>query len=225
MNVLQHASATATGAKDAYLVSLSGDAQDAGYIVLRRVPALSLHFWRTLTRTVAAEPRAERQVIEAESSMFEVRVSADVSRVSSRLRCWLAEPCHVASSQILDRTGLYRPRFVLGFDGFIFSVGDFVLRLGRATTAGRVYGPLLEVEYRPVSSPQLAAQPMAEMFASIHRAVSGLDGGFVVVDEPRLADYGLSAQEHTGRHSALSLVYAVAAMMMTRRDASAAGGQ
>jgi hypothetical protein len=110
---------------------------------------------------------------------------------------------------------------VLGFEGGVFTVGDFVLRLGRAVTAGRTYGPLLEVEYRPVASPRLAAQPMAEMFASIHRAVSGLDGCFVAVEEPRLADFGLSPEEHTGRHTALLLVYAVAAMMMR----SAAPGQ
>ena len=34
--MLQHASPTASSAKDAYLVSLSGDANDAGYVVLRR---------------------------------------------------------------------------------------------------------------------------------------------------------------------------------------------
>lgn len=39
-SVLQHTSATATSAKDAYLVSLTGDAKDAGYVVLRRVRAL-----------------------------------------------------------------------------------------------------------------------------------------------------------------------------------------
>ena len=109
---------------------------------------------------------------------------------------------------------------MLGFDGYVYSLGDFVLRLGRAVTAGRTYGPLLEVEYRPVSSPLLAAKPLAEMLASIHTAVSGLEGSFVPVDEPRLADYGLSLEEHTGRHSALLLVYAVAALM--RRDGGAA---
>ena len=36
-SVLQHVSATATSGKDVYLVSLSGDANDAGYIVLRCV--------------------------------------------------------------------------------------------------------------------------------------------------------------------------------------------
>ena len=150
--------------------------------------------------------------------MFDVRHPFPAVRRGRSLTLYLH------ALQILDRTGLYRPRLVLGFDGYVYSVGDFVLRLGRATTAGRTYGPLLEVEYRPVSSPLLAAQPLAEMFASIHRAVTDLDGGFVAVDEPRLADYGLSLEEHTGRHSALSLVYAVAAML-ARRDVSAAPGQ
>ena len=127
--------------------------------------------------------------------------------------------------QILDRTGLYRPRLVLGFDGFVYSVGDFVLRMGRAVTAGRTYGPLLEVEYRPVQSPRLAAQPLAEMFASIQRAVSGLDGTFVAVDEPRFADYGLSLEEHTGRHSALLLVYAVAALLTRSAPGQTASAQ
>ena len=147
----------------------------------------------------------------------------DVRCLLATRRCLLAERPLLAL-QILDRTGLYRPRLVLGFEGYVYSVGDFVLRLGRAVTAGRTYGPLLEVVYRPVSSPRLAAQPLAEMFASVQRAVSGLDGGFVVVDEPRLAEYGLSVEEHSGRHSALLLVYAVAALV-TRKDGSAAPGQ
>lgn len=52
-SVLQHVSATATSAKDAYLVSLSGDAHDVGYVVLRRVLCAS---WllRTLTRLFTA---------------------------------------------------------------------------------------------------------------------------------------------------------------------------
>ena len=140
------------------------------------------------------------------------------------LRAGLPDRPRLLALQILDRTGLYRPRLVLAFDGYVYTVGDFVLRLGRATTTGRTYGPLLEVEYRPVSSPLLAAQPIAEMFATINRAISGLEGSFVAVDEPPLADYGLSLEEHTGRHNALALVYAVGATM-ARRDASAAPGQ
>ena len=130
----------------------------------------------------------------------------------------------VLAPQILDRTGLYRPRLVLAFDGYVYNVGDFVLRLGRATTAGRTYGPLLEVEYRPVASPLLAAQPLAEMFASINRAISSLEGCFVAVDEPRFTDFGLSLEEHTNRHNALALVYAVG-VTISRRDASAAPAQ
>jgi hypothetical protein len=70
--VLQHISASATGVKDAYLVSLTGDAKDAGYVVLRRV-RVRVCCQRALTLLALTERRAERQVVEAQSSLFDVR--------------------------------------------------------------------------------------------------------------------------------------------------------
>ena len=216
--MLQHTSATATSAKDAYLVSLTGDSKDEGYVVLRRVRARASCRQRGLTHSLYSSSPEQRGRLSKRSRPCLTCV-CQVAAV-----CCLPSPLtapRVLALQILDRTGLYRPRLVLAFDGYVYNVGDFVLRLGRATTTGRTYGPLLEVEYRPVSSLLLAAQPIAEMFASINRAISSLEGSFFAVDEPRLADYGLSLEEHTNRHNALALVYAVGATM-ARRDTSAA---
>ena len=53
-------------------MSLTGDAKDAGYVVLRRV-RVRVCCQRALTLLALTERRAERQVVEAQSSLFDVR--------------------------------------------------------------------------------------------------------------------------------------------------------
>ena len=122
--------------------------------------------------------------------------------------------------QIFDKTGLYRLRTSYSFEGAAFSVGDFALKPARIMGQGRLVGILLEVAYRPVASPQLAHLPLEELLASVHLATGSLPGAFEPVEEPSFADYNLSADEHTSRHSALLLMQVVSALA-GRRDAAA----
>jgi hypothetical protein len=124
--------------------------------------------------------------------------------------------------QIFDRTGLYRHRMSVTFEGFVYTVGDFVLRLGRVMGPARLLGIMLELEYRPVASYELAKQATDELIACVHKATAGLPGSFESVEEPRFTDYGLSAHEHSGRHTALSFVQVVAAIVPRREPGAAA---
>ena len=125
--------------------------------------------------------------------------------------------------QIFDRTGLYRQRMAVGFDGIVYTAGDFVLRLGRVTGPGqaRFLGIMLEVEYRPVATHELARQALDDFVGCIGRATASVPGGFEAIEEPRYADYGLTAPEHAGRHSAVSFVHVISAIF-PRREAAAA---
>lgn len=114
--------------------------------------------------------------------------------------------------QIFDRTGLYKLRMPVVLDGYVYLVGDFTLRLGRVAASSRLLGVTLEVEYMPLSTQNLAKQALDDFSACIHRATCALAGSFSVVEEPRFADYGLSAHECTGRHSALALVHVLGAL-------------
>ena len=107
----------------------------------------------------------------------------------------------------------------LNLDGFVYAAGDFALRLGRITGQSRLQGVVLEVEYLPAASSELAKQPLDELLECVRTATSSLPGSFAPVDEPRFADYGLSATEHSGRHSALSLVHVIATTY-SRREAA-----
>jgi hypothetical protein len=84
-SIYQHAAAAAGAARDAYLVSLEGQALAPGYIVLRRAHAASMRRrsgTRRVQRGCAASAaamtrclsprRTEKQVIEAEPAIFEV---------------------------------------------------------------------------------------------------------------------------------------------------------
>ena len=115
---------------------------------------------------------------------------------------------------------------MLSFDGFVYAVGDFALRLARVSAGqARVLGIVLELEYRPVTSAALAQQPLAEVMTSVQRATAGLAGSFAAVVAPAWADYGLPEDEYSGRHSALSLVHVIMALNTRAKDASAPGPQ
>jgi hypothetical protein len=161
-------------------------------------------------------------VVEAEPAIFEVSKAA----ASSPLCATPAAPraSRAAFTQIFDRTGLYQHRVSLSFEGVDFAVDDFVLRLARITGQNSGFlGIMLELEYRPVASYELARQALDEFTASVHRAVSSVPGGFLAVPEPSYAEYGLSAHEHTGRHSALALVRVISmAAAVARKDSAIA---
>ncbi|CAL5208831.1 unnamed protein product [Lathyrus oleraceus] len=111
---------------------------------------------------------------------------------------------------IMNKLQSYNSTVILHFEGVQYKAGDFQMKLikvlGRDTN---LRGILVEIEYMPISSIEIAKQIMEE-FIGIWRGVvstKALPGEFIG-KEPNFVEYGLS-DSYTWQHTAVQYVDAL----------------
>lgn len=103
---------------------------------------------------------------------------------------------------LLDLTGLYKPRALLTMEGVCFAAGGVQVRLGRLSGGARALGFLLELEAPPDADTALDA-----LVVAVSEAVASLAGSFRALNAP-FADFGLPAVPDSGRHRAVAFTLA-----------------
>ena len=113
---------------------------------------------------------------------------------------------------LLDLTGLYKPRALLTLEGVCFAAGDVLLRLGRLSGGARALGFLLELE---VPADDVSA--LDALTPAVGAAVASLSGAFRALEVPHV-DFGLP-EEPGRRHRAAA--FTLAAQTLRSLDTTA----
>ncbi|KAI5415255.1 Mediator of RNA polymerase II transcription subunit 20a [Lathyrus oleraceus] len=116
---------------------------------------------------------------------------------------------------IMEKLQSYKSKVALNFEGLQYRLGDFQLRLIKVVPnqAENLRGILMEIEYLPISSIEVA-KPVLEEFIEIWREVlskKSLPGQFMRA-EPVFAEYGLS-DRYTFQHTAVQYAAALAQLI------------
>ncbi|KAK9834019.1 hypothetical protein WJX81_003601 [Elliptochloris bilobata] len=98
-------------------------------------------------------------------------------------------------SSILDKVAPFKARAVLQFDGWAYTVGDFAVCVAKAfmRPGEELRGFMVEVEYLPVQSQQLAQAALQEFVEILQAATAGAGCGLQRAQAP-LADFALPAR-------------------------------
>ncbi|XP_058754698.1 mediator of RNA polymerase II transcription subunit 20a-like [Vicia villosa] len=124
---------------------------------------------------------------------------------------------------IMEKLQSYKSKVALNFEGLQYKLGDFQLRLIKVVPnqAENLRGILMEIEYLPISSIEIA-KPILEEFIDIWRQVlskKSLPGQFMQA-EPVFAEYGLS-DSYSFQHTAVQYAAALAQLIASVQS----GGQ
>ncbi|XP_058771894.1 mediator of RNA polymerase II transcription subunit 20a-like [Vicia villosa] len=115
---------------------------------------------------------------------------------------------------IMDKLQSYHSTVILCFEGVQYKAGDFRMKLIKVLTRyNNLRGILIEIEYMPISSIEIA-KPIMEEFTEIWQQVvstKALPGEFIR-KEPNFAEYGLS-DSYTWQHTAVQYVEAFFELM------------
>ncbi|KAK9824195.1 hypothetical protein WJX72_008445 [[Myrmecia] bisecta] len=103
--------------------------------------------------------------------------------------------------ELLEKVNMLKQRFMLYFEGWQCSLGDFVVKLGKATQKpnDEFKGIVMEVDYLPLASPQQAQHVLKEFVEILQAATTSAGGRLELVSAP-LAEYPLPERfgmEHT----------------------------
>eukprot|EP00899_Mesostigma_viride_P018503 jgi/Mesvir1/26654/Mv20443-RA.1 len=124
---------------------------------------------------------------------------------------------------IMDNLDGYRHKMSVLWEGLVYTLGDFTLRVGRAslTTSEGLRGVTLEVEYLPVRDIQ-QSWPIMESFLNLWHQVadaSELRGHFMVV-QPHFGDYPDLPSDYSPSHAAVQYVNLCTSVLATRPTSS-----
>ncbi|CAA0814224.1 Mediator of RNA polymerase II transcription subunit 20a [Striga hermonthica] len=125
---------------------------------------------------------------------------------------------------IMEKLQSYKTRVALNFEGTMYQLGDFQLRVGKVVPmhSESLRGIVMEMEYLPISSWDKSHQILGEFFDLWQEALSkrSLPGHFVHI-EPNFSEYGLRDQ-YTLQHTAVQYASITAQMIATSQSVQAA---
>ncbi|KAK7347865.1 hypothetical protein VNO80_22404 [Phaseolus coccineus] len=106
---------------------------------------------------------------------------------------------------IMEKLQYYQSRAALHFEGAVYKLGDFQVRVIKVVSnqAERLRGIMIEIVYLPISSVEDSKQIMEDFIDLWKEVVSikSLAGQFIQT-EPNYAEYGLS-DNYTSQHTAV----------------------
>ncbi|CAL9232115.1 unnamed protein product [Arabidopsis halleri] len=116
---------------------------------------------------------------------------------------------------IMENLQAYKFKLSFYFEGFQYQLGDFRVRVGKVVPAHAetVRGIVMEVEYLPISSIEMARKVMEEFLEILQEAMSKrlLPGKFVNI-ELNFEKFGLG-DNYTPQHTAIGYAFFMAHLM------------
>ncbi|XP_028751462.1 mediator of RNA polymerase II transcription subunit 20a-like [Neltuma alba] len=120
---------------------------------------------------------------------------------------------------IMEKLQSYKSKVALNFEGVVYKLGDFQLKVGKVApnTSESLRGIVMEVEYLPISSIEKSRQLMEEFLIMWREAVAkkSLPVQFMHV-EPNYAEYGLVGN-YTSQHTAVQYATALAQLIVQQQ--------
>ncbi|XP_028751461.1 mediator of RNA polymerase II transcription subunit 20a [Neltuma alba] len=120
---------------------------------------------------------------------------------------------------IMEKLQSYKSKVALNFEGVVYKLGDFQLKVGKVatSTSESLRGIVMEFEYLPISSMEKSRQLMEEFLNMWREIVSkkSLPGQFMHV-EPNYAEYGL-LDKYTSQHTAVLYATAFAQLIVQQQ--------
>ncbi|EOA19628.1 hypothetical protein CARUB_v10002955mg [Capsella rubella] len=169
----------------------------------------TLNYYKPILKDESIQTEIPREIVgislaeEPSKCYFVIRTKRIIMEAATSFR------------QILERLGSYQCKLSFNFEGFEYKLGDFRMRLAKVvpTHATTIRGIVLEVEYLPISSMEVAKQVKEEFLEIWKEAMSkkSSSGKFVNVDiNFEMFDLG---DIYTPQHTAVRYAFFMARLL------------